>query len=304
MEVIQYSPDLLKPLTDFYNNLIQDVPYCYPVSINKFENVLKDLTGNLEDNDNKELDGETVFVIRNKCIVEAFVHIGTVSYQTSEEIGGIIKFLGYKRGSREAGQTAYNKAEEYLKENNATRIFAFPKQYKYPMYHYSYAYLSNSLDHIVALFGKNGYSRCNGQVFLNWKNYIVNPIVPTIPIELKLDWKDGKGKLQNCNLTAFLDGEEIGQCWTHSCGEFTNHQEVQDWVYIDWLGVEAEFQGRGLGKYLLEYTLYELKKVGYKHTTLSANWDNYPALLLYTNLGFRIIDWTYEYEKTFNEDSS
>ncbi len=304
MEVIQYTPDLLESITDFYNSLIHNVPYCYPVSIGNFESVLKGITGNPKDSDNDELKEETVYIVINKGIVEAYIHIGIESDEDEKEYGGIIKFFGYKRGSRKAGQTILKKAEDFLITNNVTRIYAFSKQYQYPIYHYRYAHLSNTLDHIEALFGMNGFTRCSGQVFLDWKNYTVNPTLSTIPIELKLDWKDGRGRLKNCNLTAYIDGEEIGQCWTNSCGEFTDHQEIQDWVYIDWLGVEDEFQGQGLGKYLLEYTLRELKKVGYKHTTLSTSWDNHLAFLLYTNLGYRVIDWTYGYEKVFKEKSS
>ena len=304
MEIIQYTPDLLESITDFYNSLIHYVPYCYPVSIGNFESVLQGITGNPEDSEDDELKEETVYIVINKGSVEAYIHIGIETDEDEKEYGGIIKFFGYKRGSREAGQIILKKAEDFLRTNNATRIYAFSKQYQYPIYHYRYAHLSNTLDHIEALFGMNGFSRCSGQVFLDWKNYNVNPTLSTIPIELKLDWKDGRGRLQNCNLTAYIDGEEIGQCWTNSCGEFTDHQEIQDWVYIDWLGIEEEYQGQGLGKCLLEYTLQELNKVGYKHTTLSTSWDNHLAFLLYTNLGYRVMDWTYGYEKTFKEESS
>lgn len=31
MEIIQYTPDLLTPLTKFYDDFTVDVPHCYPV---------------------------------------------------------------------------------------------------------------------------------------------------------------------------------------------------------------------------------------------------------------------------------
>lgn len=303
MEVIQYSPDMLKSVTNFYNRLIENVPYCYPVSLGEFENVLQDTIEIPEESKDDELIEETVYIVNNKGTVEAYIHIGIES-DNDTEYGGIIRFFGYRRGSREAGQSILRKAEDSMRKYNVTRIYAFSKNYKYPIYHYRYAHLSNSLDHIEALLGLNGYTRVNGQVFLNWENFQVNPITPKIQLELKLDWKDGRGLLQNCNISAYKDGEEIGQCWTNSCGEFNDNTAIQDWVYIDWLGVEDEFQGKGLGKYLLEYTLQELKKVGYKHTTLSTSWDNHLAFLMYTNLGYQVIDWTYGYEKTFKDKSS
>ncbi|RKU25658.1 hypothetical protein C6497_14960 [Candidatus Poribacteria bacterium] len=303
MEILQYTPDKLKSVTNFYNRLIKNVPYCYPVSLGQFEHVLQDIIDSPEVCKDDELIEETVYIVNNKGTVEAYIHIGIES-DDDKEYGGIIRFFGYRRGSREAGLSILKKAEESMRKYNVTRIYAFSKNYKYPFYHYRYAHLSNSLDHIEALLGLNGYKRVNGQVFLNWENFQVKPIKPKIQMQLKPDWKDGRGLLQNCNITAYKDGEEIGQCWTNSCGEFNDNPTIQDWVYIDWLGVEDEFQGKGLGKYLLEYTLQELKKVGYKHTTLSTSWDNHLAFLMYTNLGYRVIDWTYGYEKTFNDKSS
>ncbi|MYF98781.1 GNAT family N-acetyltransferase [Candidatus Poribacteria bacterium] len=74
-----------------------------------------------------------------------------------------------------------------------------------------------------------------------------------------------------CNITASKDGEEVGVCRSLSGGMFFSHSDAQKWIYTDWLGVEEEFQGQGLGKYLLQYSLQEMHKVGYRHASLSTD---------------------------------
>ena len=45
--------------------------------------------------------------------------------------------------------------------------------------------------------------------------------------------------------------------------------DAQDWLHTVWLGIEDEFQGQGLGRYLLQYELQEMHKVGYRHAAIS-----------------------------------
>lgn len=299
MEVLQYTPDMLSSLTQFYNRLTINVPYCYPIKEEELADTLSIATGKADRTDD-DLEVETVFVAMQNGMVQAFIHVGFYQDENENNVkmnNGVIRFFGYERGARHAGQAALEKAETYLKTYNVSRIIAFSKIYRYRFYHFEYAHLSNTLDHVQALLGLNGYQRCNGQVFLDWKNFTVEPIPLSLPVKLAVEWKEGRGKLPNCNITAHKDDEEVGVCWNVSCGEFSNHAEVQDWVYTDWIGVEDDYQGQGLGKYLLQYSLQEMHKVGYKHASLSTDWNNNLALLFYSNCGYKVVDWTYAYEK-------
>ena len=299
MEIIQYTPDLLFPLTQFYNRLISDVPHCYPVKEEELTAVMNVTTGKADRTDD-DLEAETVFVAIKNGMVQAFIHVGY--YQDENENNekknvGIIRFLGYERGERQAGQNVLEKAEEHLKTNNVFNVIAFSKAYQYPFYHFEYAHLSDALDHVQALLGINDYQRGHGQVFLDWKNFTVIPTPSKPPITLSVEWKEGRGKLPNCNITAHQDGEQIGVCWSVSGGQFSSHPDAQDWVYTDWIEVEDDFQGQGIGKLLLESSLQEMQKIGYKHAALSTDWNNYRALLFYSNCGYKVVDWTYAYEK-------
>lgn len=300
MDICHYTPDILKPITVFYNHLTAEVPHCYPIKEEEFEHAMQSVIGQAS-NDDEDFEDETVFVAMHNGSVKGFVHVAYYHENNDEKVStGTIRFLGYQRGARNIGQAILDKAEEYFKDNNVNRIVALPKIHRYTFYHFEYAELSDTLDHIHGLLGINDYRKYHGQVFLDWKNLKVNP--PTIKenIKLEIEWKDGKGKLPNCLITAHQDGEEIGECWNVSCGQFSSHPDAQDWVYTDWIGLENEYQGKGLGKYLLQYSLHEMNNVGYKHAALSTDWDNYRALLFYSNCGYRAVDWTYAYEKNLS----
>ncbi len=302
MEILQYTPDMLSSLTQFYNHLTIDVPHCYPVKEEEFAQAMQSVVTGKYDRSKGELYGEKVFVAITGDTVKAFVHVGiSLKAENEEEDVGFIRFLGYERGERHAGQTLLEKAEEYLKSYNVSRIFAFSQNNRYRFFHFEHAYLSVALDQVHALLGYNGYRRSDGEVFLDWENYEVPPMKAPIPITLNVEWQHGRGQRPNIHLEAHLDDKKVGECDSLSCGEFSNHPDAQDWLHTVWLGIEDDFQGQGLGKYLLQYTLQEMHKVGYKHAAISTNWENYRAFLFYSNYGYRVVDWTYEYEKAFSE---
>lgn len=304
MEIIQYTPDLLSPLTKFYNELTTEVPHCYPVKEEEFALAMGKVGTGEYHRDGEKHRSERIFIAMSDDTMKAFVHtVLSLKAENEEEDVGFIRFLGYERGERNAGQAVLEKAEEYFKTCNASRIFAFSQNDRYRFFHFEHAYLSDALDHVQGILGYNGYRRSDGEVFLDWENYEVPPIEAPIPITLNVEWQDGRGQRPNIHIDAYLDDKKVGECDTLSCGEFSSHPDVQDWLHTVWLGIEEAFQGQGLGRYLLNYTLQEMHNVGYRHAAISTNWENYRALLFYSNCGYKVVDWTYEYEKVLAEVS-
>lgn len=299
MEILEYTPEMLPSLTQFYNDLTASVPHCYPVKEEEFDIMMHGVTGQT-DNADDVLDDEILLIALLKGKVLAFIHVGHHRYGDDTEVHeGFIRFFGYVRGARHAAQTILEKAEAYLKSFNVPKIIAFCSnpRYRYDFYHFKFAKLSCTLDHVEALLGYNGYSSVACQVFLDWDNYSVSPTPSSLQVTLSVDWKEGNGERQNCTVRAHHNGEKVGACESVCGGEFSSHPDAQDWVYTEWLGVNYEYQGKGLGKYLLQYSLQEMRKVGYRHASLSAECNNYRAILLYTNCGYRVVDWTNEYFK-------
>ena len=301
MEIFQYTPDLQALVTQFYNRLIADVPHCYPVTEEEFAIALRGVTtSKAEKNDGGlGLDSETAFVAVMEGAVQAFIHVG-IGRVRNEDVG-IIRFLGYERGTRRAGQAVLEKAETYLEAFGIIRLCAFRSECRYRFYHFEYAHLSDALDQVHALLGFNGYHRCNGWVFLDWENYAVTSISAPIPVTLSVDWIQGRGQRPNSIIKAYRDGEQIGLCESVSGGEYSSHPDAQDWFHTVYLEIGDKFQGQGLGRYLLQYSLQEMKRIGYRHAVISTGWDDYRALLFYSNCGYRVVDRTYEYEKVLSE---
>ncbi|RKU35196.1 hypothetical protein C6496_18075 [Candidatus Poribacteria bacterium] len=305
MEIRQYTPDMQTSVTQFYNHIITNVPHCYPVPEEEFaiatSRVTTDETAKKEDG----LDSETAFVAIVNGVIQAFIHAGiSPAGEHREENLGVIRFFGYARGARAIGQAVLEKAEAYLKTFKVSQISAFPQDCRYRFYHFEHAYLSDALDQVQGILGFNGYHRSEGEVFLDWENYTVTPVPSSLPVTLSVKWEEGRGKHPNCTVLAHQDGEQVGICESICGGEFSSHPDAQDWFHTVWLGVEDNFQGQGLGRYLLQYALQEMKKVGYRHAAISTAWDNHRAFLFYSNCGYRTVDWTYEFVKDLSETST
>ncbi len=299
MEIFKYTPEFLEPLTQFYNDLTINVPHCYPIKKEELAHALISVTGQSENTDDG-LKSETAFVAMQNGVVQAFIHIGHHRYGKNKVLEGVVRFFGYARGARLAGQTVLEKAEEYLKTFNVPQIIAF-SSYKYHFYHLRCANLSITLDHVYALLGHNGYSPRYCTVFLDWKNYSVTPTPPKMPVTLSVNWEEGRGQRPNCIVRAYQKGEKVGICNSVCGGDFSSHADAQDWVYTEWLGVEDRFQEKGLGKYLLFYSLQEMRKIGYRHASLNTECCEYLPILFYSNCGYRVVDWTYDFVKKISE---
>ena len=302
MDILQYTPDMQAPLTQFYNRMTANVPKCYPVKAEELATAIRGVTTGKADKKEGGLDSEAAFVAMANGAVQAFIHvgIGQIGDNREEDIG-VIRFFAYARGARRIGQAVLEKAEAYLKTFNVSRIFAFPQDCRYRFYHFEHAYLSDALDHVQGLLGYNGYHRSAGEVFLDWKDYSVTPVPSSLPVTLSVEWQDGRGQFPNCTVLAHQNGEQVGICESLCGGEFSNDTDAQAWLHTVWLGIEDDFQGQGLGRYLLQYALQEMKKIGYRHAAISTAWDNHRAFLFYSNCGYRTVDWTYEFVKNLSE---
>ena len=70
--------------------------------------------------------------------------------------------------------------------------------------------------------------------------------------------------------------------------------------YTRSLDIAEDKQSKGLGRYLIEAVLWEMRKIGYQNATLATNEKNYRAQLLYTNLGYHVIDTSHVFVKDIN----
>ena len=242
----------------------------------------------------------SVFVAVDRSVI-GFMHVGEGKVGSKDDTRqGNIRFLAYPRGRRDAGQALLDRGEAWLRARDLTSVLAYRQAYRYPFYHFSHAFLSNHLEHIQSLLLFNGYEVSGGEVFLDWPDMNPGPTreLSDLEVELRIEQKTGSGRLPNLKVTAWHEGQEIGECHSLSATTFLPREMLDDWIFTQWLGVSEPFQGRGLGRYLLGHSLIEARKLGYRHAAISTALDNHRALLFYANFGYHAVDWTRKLSRT------
>ncbi|MBD3183959.1 hypothetical protein GF312_16865 [Candidatus Poribacteria bacterium] len=299
MKISEMSMDQAGKLSDIYNQQVADIPHCYPLSPGEFK------TGIISRNESAELKSEVIFTSDENGQITGFSHAAIVEFQKNgtENQEGLIRFLTYKSGCRNAGQALLEKSEEYLKGMGMDTIKAFRISYAhdthYQFYHLGFGLVSDRAGHIPPLFLINGYEITGGEVFMERPHYqITEPEIPNKAVEILIEENPGNGTLPGLNVRAVKGEYEVGICKSFSVGEHSQSDEAQNWFFIKWLGVAEQEWRKGWGKYLLQKTLWEMKRIGYKNSIISANMINYRARLFYTNYGYKVADTAYEFTKS------
>lgn len=290
-------PHDLNGLHNLYHALVPGrVPHCWPVAPSTFEETVR--AGEFE-REGVRLPEQAVLVAGTGG--DGFVHVGRqAADEHQEQERGVIRFLAYRRGERAVGDALLEAAESWMRERGLGHSAVMPQVCRYPFYGFPHAYLSDHLDHVQALVRFRGYTRSGGEVFLDWPDMQPEPGVQPegLDFDLSLEDRPGAGRLPGLRLRA-LQGDEIaGVCVLVSGADSSpSADEAHDFAFCDWLGVKEEHQGHGLGRFLLAQALYLARERGYRHGAISTALGNDRAFLFYTNHGFRVVDWTYEFSR-------
>lgn len=72
--------------------------------------------------------------------------------------------------------------------------------------------------------------------------------------------------------------------------EFCPENETQAGeYYLDCLAVDADFQGKGIGKFLISYLIEEYNLIKHQNIGLLVELENQHAKKLYLNMGFQVV---------------
>jgi len=296
MNILKYRPAMAREVAAAYNRGVRDVPHCYPVSVRDFASALRPAVDGTR---GKHRHSEAVFVAAEDDAIIGFIHVAIAPVRRGDKLEqGIIRFFWYEPGRRAAGQELLEAAEEHVRRCGKRTVAAFPQHHIYQFYHLGAAYLSDRLSQVAALLGHNGYTRCAGEVFLDWPNFdAVKPVPANVRAKIVVSRPKGRGVRPGVVVRALQGKREVGVCNCASMGEFSRSRHAQDWIETEWLAVAEKLQGRGLGRYLLQRALWEARRLGYRHAAISTSWQNYRAALFYSNMGYQFVDWTYGLER-------
>ncbi len=324
MKIIPLAIDQASALTDFYNAQFSDLPYCYPVTPDEFA------TGVLW---HEERDGEPYADLSDESFLVAedddggvagFVHVAICRKgEEDHRIGlhpiedllkdriGLIRFFHYRAGARQAGQALLEAAEAHLCGFGIDQIRAF-SYFGYRFYRFCHAFQSDRMGHVGALLSMNDYRITRGIILLDLPDFTVpDPVLPDAEVTTRFDVKPGRGTLPNMEFQLFRGDHCIGQGFAQSLGDFCRSPAAQDTFYIPWFFIEGSpvggrvsegEQGKGFGRYMMEILLREMRQLGYRHATTQANADSPRPILLYTNMGYRVVDTNYQYFKDLEQD--
>ncbi len=295
MEIQSYEPSMLADIVAVYNRTVADVPHTYPVAVETMSEAVAGACSGRAQVDS--MDDEAVFVARSDGRALGFIHVGVGrGPEGKDPQRGVIRFLGYRRGHRQAGQALLDVAHVHLRRCGMARVEAFQCEYRYPFYQLYWSCLSDRLDHIRGLLGFNGYEIIKGEVYMDAVDF--EPFAPVefeAPLRLELDRPQGPGARPGVHARAMRGNDEVGSCSCVCVGDASRHELAQHWAFVKSLNVIESHQGRGIGRVLLLTALAEMHALGHRHAVISTNTTNYRAMLFYGNYGFRAVDWTYSF---------
>ncbi|MFC1526692.1 GNAT family N-acetyltransferase [Candidatus Latescibacterota bacterium] len=304
MQVEQRSVSDLAGLAEAYNQELTGVPCFFPVTPDEFEaGVGLDWRGRpLGDaltcrSFVVASEGDTITSFAEVAVAELAYEPASGDQQKAQK-HGLIRFLSYAPGRREAGEAVIHACEDYLKGQAVGTIYVFtPQDFSYRFHNMGFGMLSDRQGHVHGLLAEHGYGVYGTAAFLSRSTGQVDePDVPDAAAEVKVTSQTGRGSRPNVSVEVLLGSEEIASCTGLSAGEFVAHDQAQTACYIAHLKVSPREQGKGWGRYALQRTHREVHRAGYE-TAFVATGGNPRALLLYTNHGYEVISTLSGYSK-------
>jgi ribosomal protein S18 acetylase RimI-like enzyme len=188
-----------------------------------------------------------------------------------------------------AGVGLLSSVSTYLKEGGATRILAFDpvEGVGAPFHNGGWAGLSERMPHIAGLLTRAGFRVRHRELCLTRLAMPIPDISPPARFSLAFEARENG----RCAVRAFDGGTYAGGCFSSRIYPTRSaRREASDWGYIDGLGVQEPYQGRGLGRALLTEMIRKLDEAGCTSICLTTNADNHRAQNLYYSLGFAVVD--------------
>jgi GNAT superfamily N-acetyltransferase len=287
MNIEQWCLTEAAPLAEIYNGHAAEIPFEHSVSQENFVEAITRPT--------KHLGNELLFVAVNAGQPKGFVHVGMVAAEDSPNQKGLIRFLAFPRNERGMGQALVDRAHAYLHGLGASACQAFDYRFGYPCTWVGS--LKSPWEHIYALLGINGYHIEGhwGRVAV-WSDYEMSePVLPNRELEVRVDdtpffpHLTSYGDLPTVVVRVFRNNAIVGGNETRPYYLPYWGEVPQNMCYTAGMGVNEAERGQGIGRYLMERSLYEMQRLGCHHAILDVDPNNFPALMLYASMGYRTV---------------
>ena len=293
IETVNYTSSMARDLATFFADLVGGVPHCRSLTPDEIDFAV----GGNERRKNRRIQPEVKLVAVSGSEVVGLALIGQGRTGTMRPTGrGIVRFLGYKRGCRRAGQMLLNAVESHALENNASSLTIFSRNFPF-FRSLPQASLSNHLAHVQGLLTARGYVRSKGHVILEWPCFPQEPVPTSCPLDFRSETVPEDGDMPALRVTSFLNASEVGVYFSRPFRTSEVKKGEGPWLCVNDVDVVEAEQGKGYGWLTLQRGLYDASQLGYRSAIIGTNENNGPALSLYANMGFRPVDWTYDFHR-------
>lgn len=89
---------------------------------------------------------------------------------------------------------------------------------------------------------------------------------------------------------ALVGGRTVGECWVDAAAQYSSHPGAAGHAFVQWIGTEAGWRGRGVARQMWAFTCARLHRQGVRRLSLSTPCDNFPAQAFYLRVGLRVAD--------------
>lgn len=179
----------------------------------------------------------------------------------------------------------------------ARRIVAFPAEHGHcpmPSYNAGWDGLSDKLPWVARVLARHGFVPTYRELHLECVAPHFPAVLMSTPPGITMVTGTEDGYLA---VRAMAGEQEAGICLFMLLSKNSDHPEADAWGYVDWLHVADAQRRRGLGRYLMTWTLRRLREQGCRGCWLTTGANNWPAQPLYLSLGFEILDTSSSWEK-------
>ena len=285
MQTVSYQPAHLPGVYNVYRLTTAKVPRCRFIASLTYTG--RALAG-------AEQAGTSLLVAEDQGTVQGFATFRPVVPSPADdvpqlEITGL--FTPHEATATVLLEACLSRAE------GARRLVAFPAEHGHcpvPAYNAGWDGLSDQLPSIARVLARHGFAPTYRELHLECAApyFPPAPLPPPPGITLVEGTQDGY-----LSVRAMAGDQEAGICLSMRLSKYSDHPAADAWGYVDWLHVAEAQRRRGLGRYLMTWTLRRLWEQGCRGCWLTTGAGNWPAQPLYLSLGFEILDTSSSWEK-------
>ncbi len=286
-----------KKLATFYNQQINDIPYCYAVDAEELQQDIE-LLAQPQAGD---VWCQQLVVAQEQDMILGFIHLAFKS--TPEQLSqGYIRFFSYRHGQRRIGQQLLDAGEQYLRAAGVHTIYAFLPHKGYSFYHMGRGFLVDRWAHVYAMLGINKYQIHDAQILMEKK--LVQECQPTLPMVMKnlaCVIEVEQNELVEITIQLREQDQIVGNCVVRVLKKIPSNKDNASPFYIVNLWVCRNLEAKGLEYYLMDRLHWEMFTRGYDHALIGTALDNYQEQLLYAKNGYTLVLTEYSFAKALSQ---